>query len=210
VYAGGDDLLAFVPARTALPAAQECHAVISSPELPTASTAVLFFHYHEGLQGVLSRARLLLHEAKERVDGKHALAVGYLRRSGISQVSIQKWAVRGHQDTADLFGVFASDVKHRLSPGLLADLDRDKKELAALSEADPEIYRAELIRLVRRHTANANNGEGTGAVADAAVRAADALAWLGRWEKAGPLDSGERSRPEYAARVGVFLRQEAR
>ena len=53
VYAGGDDLLAFTPAVTALAAAQDCHDAIPG-SLPTASTAVLFFHCHAGLQSARS------------------------------------------------------------------------------------------------------------------------------------------------------------
>ena len=206
VYAGGDDLLAFVPARTALMAARKCHDKIP-PDLRTASTAVLFFHYHAGLQGALTRARGLLHEAKNRVAGKHALAVGYLRGSGASEISIQPWPGPDGRNTADLFGVFAADMEHPLSPRLLADLERDGAELAELSRQYPAHYRAELTRLVHRHTAR---GQGGATVARAAARAADALEWLGAHEKAASARTEKSSRPELAARVGVFLRQEAR
>jgi CRISPR-associated protein Cmr2 len=209
VYAGGDDLLAFVPARNALEAVKQCHKAIP-PDLPTASTAVMFFHYHAGLQGVLSRARDLLDEAKKRVDDKHALAVGYIRRSGVSEASIQQWTADGGQ-AADLFAVFAADAEHRLSPRLLADLERDKEELAALSAAHADVFRAELARLVRRHTLGAKGGILTAAAAQAsAVKAANALDWLGSREQAGTSRPDDVARLEIAARVGVFLRQEAR
>ncbi|MGH3119537.1 MAG: Cas10/Cmr2 second palm domain-containing protein [Streptosporangiaceae bacterium] len=207
VYAGGDDLLAFTPARTALMAARRCHEKMP-PELPTASTAVLFFHYHTGLQIALTRARRLLDEAKHRVDGKHALAVGYLRGSGVSEVSIQPWPGPDGRDTADLFRVFATDAEHPLSPRLLADLERDHAELARLSRQHPAHYRAELTRLVRRHIAGGQVGGGD--AVSAAARAAAALEWLGAHENAGPPRAPEVSWPDLAARVGVFLRQEAR
>jgi CRISPR-associated protein Cmr2 len=75
VYAGGDDLLAFVPASTALTAAEKCHDVIPQ-SLPTVSSAVLFFHCHARIQQAMPQARRLLRDAKEQVEGKHALAVG--------------------------------------------------------------------------------------------------------------------------------------
>ena len=46
----------FAPAATALDAAEACHSVIR-PTLPTASTAVLFFHYHASIQRAMSQAR---------------------------------------------------------------------------------------------------------------------------------------------------------
>ena len=85
VYAGGDDLLAFTPASKALAAAETCHDKVPPSRLPHASTAVLFFHYHASIQHAMSEARKLLDEAKDRVPGKHALAVGYLRRAGVRE-----------------------------------------------------------------------------------------------------------------------------
>jgi CRISPR/Cas system-associated protein Cas10 (large subunit of type III CRISPR-Cas system) len=48
VYAGGDDPLAFVPASTALDAAQRCHNTVPQ-SLPSVSAAVLFFHDHASI-----------------------------------------------------------------------------------------------------------------------------------------------------------------
>jgi CRISPR-associated protein Cmr2 len=198
VYLGGDDLLAFTPASTALAAAQACHDLVP-PELPTASTAVLFFHYQAGLQAALTRARELLDTAKDTVPGKHALAVAYLRRSGAREHSIQPWPpddgqrVNG-QSAATMFGGFAREAASPLSPRLVADLERDAAELAALSRRDETLYRAEITRLVQRHL----GGEPTGR-AGAAREVAAALLELGRG-----------GRLAGAARVGVFLRQEAR
>lgn len=205
VYAGGDDLLAFVPAAKALAAAVTCHD--EAPDsLPTVSTAVLFFHYQAGLQSALSSARAMLNEAKRRVPGKHALAVGYLRRSGVTESSIQPWAGPADASAAALFALFAGDAEHPLSPRLAVDLERDRGELGRLSKRDSRLYEAELDRLVRRHI----GGERAGASA-AAEKAARALIGLGQNEYAGGVRERDRpARPEIAAKVGVFLRQEAR
>jgi hypothetical protein len=213
VYAGGDDLLFFSPAATALDAAEECHRqVIRQGLLPTASTAVLFFHYHASIQRAMSQARDLLEQAK-KVSGKHGLAVGYLRRSGVTAVSIQPWAGQEGESSASRFGLFAREHEPRLSPGLVADLERDAGELGQLAQVSREtsgpksgLYKAELARLVRRHAGTGNGGERA-----AVARIAEALDWLGQHEHVPSLADPARSGgPEAAARVGVFLRQEAR
>jgi hypothetical protein len=245
VYAGGDDLLAFVPAATALAAAQACHDLIPPDDLPRASTAVLFFHYHAGIQAAMTTARTMLDQAKAAVPRKHALAVGYLRRSGASEFSIQPWAVAAGpgapgclvaSSTVGLLSLFAADRAHPLSPRLVTDLERDAGELSGLFRRNQAVYRAELARLVGRHIGTAGDpaaggtaaggtaqgaaraGAGTEAATAAAVsaeaaarQAADALWWLGQQEYA-PRDPGAPAgpRPARAARIGVFLRQEAR
>ncbi len=203
VYAGGDDLLAFVPASRALAAARTCHDKVP-PSLPAASTAVLFFHYHASIQQAMREARAVLKKAKEEVRGKHALAVGYLRRSGVSAVSIQPWTA-GDGNSADLFGLFGRGAAHRLSPRLVADLERDADELSGLARIAPELYRQELTRLVWRH----GDRGGSGPV-EAARQVASALAGLGEREHAsGEAGGAGLAVPLAAARVGVFLRQEA-
>ena len=232
VYAGGDDLLAFVPAATALAAAQACHDLIPD-DLPRASTAVLFFHYHAGLQAAMTRAREMLDQAKAAVPGKHGLAVGYMRRSGASEFTIQQWAAPAGQgalggpaasSAAGLLGLFAADRAYPLSPRLVADLERDADELSRLFQRDQAVYRAELARLVGRHIGKAADPPadgtrpaaaaraGTQAVAGraAASEAAEALWWLGQQEYAPRDGAPAGPRPARAARIGVFLRQEAR
>jgi hypothetical protein len=204
VYVGGDDLLAFAPASTALAAARSCHDAVP-PGLPTASTAVVFFHYHASLRDALAAARGLLEAAKEEIAGKHGLGVGYLRRSGASEVSVQPWGFRdGSGDAIGLFGVFAAGQEYPLSPGLLADLDRDRDELARLSVSAADYYQAELTRLIRRHM---SGDPPLAQVAEVAV----ALGRLGDHEAAKrPAEVPAGAWPQPAARVAVFLRQEAR
>jgi len=219
VYTGGDDLQAFVPAATALGAARACHDAIAR-NLPTATTAVLFFHYHAGMQSAMTQARQMVEDAKKAVRGKHALAVGYLRRSGARELSVQPWAAQAGGNAAELFGLFAADLAHPLSPRLVTDLERDHAELAGLARRDRDLYLAELRRLVGRHIrsepGDGGRGQvpGIGAAAAASAIAADALAVLGDAES-GPDRSRDDPdvsvcRPAPAARIGVFLRQEAR
>ena len=208
VYTGGDDLLAFVPAVHALTAAQSCHDAIP-PSLPTASTAICFFHYHASLRDALASARQQLEAAKE-LDGKHGLNVGYMRRSGVSEASVQPWRPEGTDaggaaSAVSAFEVFARSHRYSLSPRLVADLERNKYELARLSNSHPAAYQAELARLVRRHL----DGDPPGAeVAEVAA----AISRLGAHEASNrpPEVSAAGAWPLPATRVAVFLRQEAR
>lgn len=207
VYAGGDDLLSFLPAATALDAACACHDLVPDT-LPRASVAVLFFHFQGGLQPALTRAHQLLDTAKARVAGKHALAVGYQRRSGASSESIQPWSSQDGADTVEALRVFAANRELALSPRLVVQLGEDREELASLASRHPTTYRAELARLVGRHL----SGEKARLRAEAGTLA-DLLVRLTRSELAPSADrlgpSGVVG-PERIAEVGVFLRQEAR
>lgn len=201
VYAGGDDLLGFTPASTALAAARSCRDLIPA-ELPTASTAVVFFHQSHSLRDALKTARDLLEDAKERVHRKDALGVAFARRSGAAESSVQPWRDRSGANAQERFQVFAADADHPLSPRLLAELQRDQHELAGLHAVSAERFRDELTRLVGRHMAG-----GDAQQARATARELEALA---TGEAMRPKDvPGGVPYPAPAARVAVFLRQEA-
>ncbi|GAA3732311.1 Cas10/Cmr2 second palm domain-containing protein [Salinactinospora qingdaonensis] len=208
VYAGGDDLLAFVPASTALTAARGCEGAISavSAELPTASSAVLFFHHKYPLRLALAEVRACLERAKA-VPGKHALAAGYLRRAGAREVCVQPWVpnrLAPGLSAGDYLADFtpgADADAPRLSPGLLRDVERDA---AALAELDQDTFEAELRRLVHRHTSGGDERTRR----EFAVLAGRRLRTLSAPDNL-PADDSHRSLIA-AARVAVFLRQECR
>lgn len=208
VYAGGDDLLAFAPAARALELAQRCHDLVPEqpPDFPTTSTAVLFFHRHSSLVRAVTEAQALLAAAKRQVPGKHALALGYLRRSGTRLESLQPWVSGAGQETestVELFRVFARPeavaaagngrVGPQLSPRLVYDLARDEDELATLSE---QMLESEVLRLVNRHGGDA--------------RDAHSIIRLGRQERTGRTPQGDATFSVAPARIAVFLRQECR
>ncbi len=103
---------------TALRAAATVHGLTEGTSRRRASTAVLFFHQQTQLRHVLTEVQRLLRDAKDRVQGKHALAVGYLRRSGVREESIQPWAPTpsGHSPEG-LFERLGKDDEFSLSPG---------------------------------------------------------------------------------------------
>jgi len=53
--------------------------------------------------------------------------------------------------TTDLFASFGSPAVRSFSPRAIGDLSRDERELADLDASDPDLYRAEIGRLIGRH-----------------------------------------------------------
>lgn len=168
VYAGGDDLLALVPAVFAMEAAQACHDAVPDP-LPTASTGLLFFHHGSSLRQALAGAQELLEEAKT-LRHKNGLGVGFIRSSGSHAECVLPWkeeprdGVPGPQgspvDALELFVPNAHHPRARLSPRLLSDLlteqvhlDGGGEQVQGEFEVLPYwVARAEMQRLVHRHT----------------------------------------------------------
>ncbi|HEX6076911.1 MAG TPA: type III-B CRISPR-associated protein Cas10/Cmr2 [Micromonosporaceae bacterium] len=172
VYAGGDDLLGFVPVRTALQAVREANRayvdtvghVLSGS---TASTALVFFHASFPLRSALAAVRSLLHDAKQKSRPGFGLAV--MRRGG-QRVSVVRDWYAGHPEPARTPAVSSVEslvgaAARGLSGRLAERLERDRDALGQLSE---EWLDRELHRLVGRHTTDE-------AVAERAVRALLAL-----------------------------------
>lgn len=208
VYAGGDDLLAFAPAAHALAAARACRDAVPDGELPTASTAVLFFHHRSPLRRAVVEVQRLLEEAKGNVENKNGLAVGYVRRSGVREQSVQAWTRRADgrgpaEDFAEFLagagagaGVADGSMDGRRDRGIslriVQDCLRDEDELISLPDG---LFEAEMRRLVARHG-------GTPGQADALVRLAGA-------ETSRQGDPGQFTRRlAEPVKVAAFLRQE--
>jgi CRISPR-associated protein Cmr2 len=98
VYAGGDDVLAFLPLHTVVQCAdelakkfrEELNSFADSNLKPTLSVGVAIVHYLEPLK----RARQLAKQAEDRakeVEGKNALAVTISKRSGENHSIAGSW-----------------------------------------------------------------------------------------------------------------------
>jgi CRISPR-associated protein Cmr2 len=215
VYAGGDDVLMLAPAATAMRLARAIHDAIPADALPTASTAVFYFSQQGSLQQAIGRAHDLLKQAKALPD-KHGLAVGYERRTGTTHHTVQPWdSPRGAGLGKVLAALSAEGAgSAQVSPRLVFDLQRDGDALASLAGAHESLLRAEMRRLVARHRRRSDNvvdvapEEGQVATVESSTdhAFADLLVDLGleEAEVTGKFD------PVPAARVGLFLRQEAR
>lgn len=99
VYAGGDDVLAFVPLHTVLQCARELASQFrtrleSFPDAngksPTLSVGIVVAHHIEPLSEALELARRAEETAKQ-VEGKNALAVTLSKRSGVDRTVKGTW-----------------------------------------------------------------------------------------------------------------------
>jgi len=105
VYAGGDDVLAFVnlnhllsvmkKLRSEFPEFEEiintdCQKMVKDGEKSSISAGVVIAHYKTPLSEALKWARKMEHEAKEN-GGRDAFAIAVLKRSGEIRKSILKW-----------------------------------------------------------------------------------------------------------------------
>ncbi|MBP1468459.1 type III-B CRISPR-associated protein Cas10/Cmr2 [Candidatus Chloroploca sp. M-50] len=100
VYAGGDDVMAFLPVHTALACARELadlFAVQLQPfqnkqgETPTLSVGLAVAHHIEPLADTLRLARKAEKAAKQ-VPGKNALAITLSKRSGVDRSIAGTWS----------------------------------------------------------------------------------------------------------------------
>lgn len=208
VYTGGDDLLAFCSAASALRLAAELRRLVDEQgplgggdgQSVTASTAVVFAHMSAPLRTAIARAREALHEAKATVssggDSRDALAVVVLRRGGERAHAIQPWAI----SPVDLLNTLRPS-RAALSGGLASQLERDEAALSELAvEPVPHAtLEAELTRLVCRRG-------GT-------PKEATALHTLAFEERTAPVSAGSargavRYRPVAPLLVARFLAQE--
>lgn len=102
VYAGGDDVLAFVPLHTVLQCARELADEFKKrlkdfafPDdgkdcQPTLSVGVVIAHHMESLQDALTLVRVA-EKAAKKVPGKEALAITLSKRSGVDTTIKGSW-----------------------------------------------------------------------------------------------------------------------
>ena len=160
IYSGGDDLLALLPARSAVSCARELERRFrglapegAGPEhsagdawsamgrRATMSAGIAFVHFMEDLRLALQAARDA--EAAAKSSGRNVLAMRFMRRSGEHAQALLGWDMAPwFQEVAELFGSGASD---RWTYRLRAELPA----LSGRGIPEPAI-RAEIGRLVDR------------------------------------------------------------
>ncbi len=170
VYAGGDDLLAFLAVDDAVPAAcrvaeeftglfhdwpRDALPMRDGAGLPfTISGGLAIAHHRYPLSAALAQARAAEGEAKRRT-GKASLAVHVLVRSGAPTRAVAPWSGLGDQFCA-MRDHFAHD---RLSPRLAHNL-ADVAPAFESALLPPEAYAAEVRRVALRQRAPAQMDEG--------------------------------------------------
>jgi CRISPR-associated protein Cmr2 len=99
VYAGGDDVLAFLPLHTAIDCARDLVKAFrgqmsyfkdETGDSPTFSAGLAVSHHLEPLSDALEFARQAEQTAKH-IPGKNAIAVGVMMRGGVPRIVVGKW-----------------------------------------------------------------------------------------------------------------------
>jgi len=144
VYNGGDDVLALAPLSQALPLAQRLAIEFNKiTEGRAASAGLAIAHHLYPLNAALEAAREAEKIAKQ-VEGKAAVAVRVIKRSGETVTMRSKWDSMGGLFD-ELLGHF---VEERLSSRFAYDLIERAHIITALPD-DPR--KATLKQLVERH-----------------------------------------------------------
>ncbi len=126
VYAGGDDVLAFLPLPTALAAAEDLRKAYAGKmagllDSPTMSAGIAIAHHLSPLSEVLRAARQAEHMAKEEY-GRNAITVAFRRRGGAPVTMGAGWEFGDNsQTTIDLL----LDILQRFA----AARDNNQKEM---------------------------------------------------------------------------------
>lgn len=105
IYAGGDDVLAFLPFQEALRAAsvleeayREAFAGKPFATKATASMALVFAHYNIPLMSVYREASRALAKVAKDETGRHSLAVSIWKGSGPQGTWAMPWSVLGYRE----------------------------------------------------------------------------------------------------------------
>ncbi len=206
VYAGGDDVLGFVPVAGALTAVEQLDEAFCSRLRPviaqaSMSAAVVFFHASTALQPVVTLAQTLLKAAKAVQRPGFAAAV--IRRGG-ERVRITLPASLT-VDTGEIAAVaavrtLADGMRGNLSGRLAATLERDAQELGSLGI---DWRDREIARLIGRHGGKelgrllyGLSGKGSGGMAELALVARFIAAETGTSK---PAAASERSAEDAAS-----------
>lgn len=92
IYAGGDDVLAMLPANQVIQCARNLRNAYDKAfqglaseanEKPTASCAIVFSHYHNPLRDVMELAHKELNEVAKEQNGRNSLALAIMQPSGV-------------------------------------------------------------------------------------------------------------------------------
>lgn len=148
IYAGGDDVLAFLPTETAVECAQQLQAAFGA-RLPTAtlSGGIAVVHYAEDLRFALGQVRAAEKQAKRigKNGGdpsvKDALAITVCRRSGERATAVMGWPETSRLQC--LIRQFQAGASDRWAYKL-------REELGTLRHLPLEASRTETLRLMNR------------------------------------------------------------
>jgi CRISPR-associated protein Cmr2 len=162
VYAGGDDVLAFVnlnhllpvmkELRTNFPEFEEFGFEIKDNKKSSASAGIAIAHYKTPLSEVLKWARKMEKEAKSIDDDKDAFAIAVLKRSGEIRKAVFKWQY-GTSSVIDVLELLIQSLNQKeFSNNFIKSLGLEFRRL--MNEEgqykNSDIIKTEMKRLVAR------------------------------------------------------------
>ncbi|GAB3442417.1 type III-B CRISPR-associated protein Cas10/Cmr2 [Insolitispirillum peregrinum] len=117
IYAGGDDVLAFLPLHRALATADSLRRAYAEamPEGTTLSGGLVFAHYKIALGTVLDLSMALLNDWAKVKAGRNALAMAVLKPSGETARWVSKWPEDPANSLQNLADSFARDDERSAS-----------------------------------------------------------------------------------------------
>lgn len=171
VYAGGDDVMALLPARTAFDAARKINEKFQSDyqtieydgkqlEIPmmgsnsSISAGIVFAHYKYPLHDVLAAAHESLEDAKHRY-GKNAFVLKSIKHSGQITAAGAKWSIS--EKLNEVVNKFEKDDEERPSKRLIYDLLAP--DLQIIESLGKVAVDTEIRRLVKRRYGEVINDE---------------------------------------------------
>jgi CRISPR-associated protein Cmr2 len=118
LYAGGDDVLAMLPMRSALACARELSLAYrqafeqgASGEAATLSAAVVLAHVRAPLSRTLAEAHRLLEEVAKEENGRDSLAVAVHKRGGPHCQWVTAWRRPGDVDSVEELEAIAAQLR---------------------------------------------------------------------------------------------------
>jgi CRISPR-associated protein Cmr2 len=165
IYAGGDDVLAILPINKVLDCAIELRneygiafkQFISEANDATASTAIIFSHFHNPFREVIEKAHHHLDDIAKEKNGRNSLSIALMKSSGISA----KWCVAWSYEEKSI-PKYLKDLQERIkegkfSTGFFYNLRQrysmiiDEEENYKIGQIEP-IFIAEYIKGMERRT----------------------------------------------------------
>lgn len=168
IYAGGDDVLAFLPLDTALGCAADLAerfrtmmqpftiTVDGKSIAPTLSAGLAICHHIEPLSDALNLARRAEKEAKQ-IEGKDALAIILSKRSGVDTLIKGRWTDGFVQRLMDATTLHSSEA---LPDGAAYDLrDLDVRLTHGNNTPNQALLAKEAVRILKRKRGNRGQTE---------------------------------------------------
>lgn len=187
VYAGGDDALVLSPVSCALAVADVLRKTfevtvgaelnkISPDKRATASAGIAIVHQQNPLQAGIRRAKTAEKAAKSKPYDRNALVIHRLTRGGAPLLVGSNWDVDHNGATHSIVGQIIALQGH-ISAGTLSGkfAYELRDEAAALAAVKPEGWKAELARLMERHTPTKDHRPQTKKVAEQLAELAASL-----------------------------------